>query len=101
MRRKHIPQRTCIGCRAVSGKRQMVRLVRTSESTVEIDETGKRPGRGAYLCARRSCWETALQKRRLEQALRLNKPLTKENLDTLRAYSEALPQESDETNAVG
>jgi predicted RNA-binding protein YlxR (DUF448 family) len=95
MRRKRIPQRTCVGCREVSGKRQLVRLVRTLGGTVEIDESGKRPGRGTYLCRRRSCWEIALQKRRLEHSLRLNDPLTKENLDTLRAYLEALPEELD------
>lgn len=95
MRRKRIPQRTCVGCREVSGKRQLVRLVRTLGGTVEMDESGKRPGRGAYLCRRRSCWEIALQKRRLEHSLRLNDPLTKENLDTLRAYLEALPEELD------
>jgi predicted RNA-binding protein YlxR (DUF448 family) len=95
MRRKRRPQRTCVACREVSGKRQLVRLVRTMEGTVEVDESGKRPGRGAYLCHRRSCWETALQKRRLEQSLRLNDPLTEENLDTLRAYLHALPEDLD------
>ena len=89
------PQRTCIGCREVSDKRQLVRLVRTPEGRVDIDETAKRPGRGAYLCRRRACWETALQKRCLEHSLRLNNPLTKENLDTLRAFLETLPQEPD------
>jgi len=94
MRRRHVPQRTCVGCREVGGKRQLVRLVRTTEGNVEIDETGKRPGRGAYLCRRCSCWEIALQKGRLERALRLHAPLTKDNLDALRAYGEALPDES-------
>lgn len=95
MRRKHIPQRTCVGCREVSGKRQLIRLVRTREGGVEIDETGKLPGRGTYLCRRRSCWETALQKKHLEHALRLSNPLTKENLDALRVYLETLPEEAD------
>ena len=95
MPRKHVPQRTCVGCREVGGKRQLVRLVRTPEGKVEIDETGKRRGRGAYLCRRRSCWEIALQKGRLEQALRLSHPLTKDNLDVLRAYGEAWPEESE------
>lgn len=95
MRRKRIPQRTCVGCRQVGGKRELVRLVRTAEETVEVDETGKRPGRGTYLCRRRACWETALQKRRLEHALKLDEPLTKENRDVLRAYLENLPEEPD------
>lgn len=95
MRRKRVPQRTCVGCQTVGGKRELVRLVRTLEGTVEIDETGKRPGRGAYLCRQRSCWEIALQKRRLEHALKLNNSLTKENLDILRTYLETLPAEPD------
>ena len=95
--RKRAPQRTCVGCRKISGKREIVRLVRTAEGTVEIDETGKRPGRGAYLCRRRSCWETALQKRHLQHALRLDGPLTEENLNILKTYLETLPEESDDS----
>lgn len=98
MRRKRVPQRTCVGCGQVSGKREMVRLVRTPEGTVEIDETGKRSGRGTYLCRQRSCWQLALQKRRLEHALRLAHPMTKENLAQLTAYQETLAQESDRSD---
>ncbi|OGO51618.1 MAG: hypothetical protein A2148_10265 [Chloroflexi bacterium RBG_16_68_14] len=67
---KHIPQRTCVGCRATSAKRAFVRIVHTPEGTVEIDPTGRRNGRGAYLCARRQCWQEALKKGRLAHALR-------------------------------
>ena len=49
---KHVPQRTCVGCREVLPKRKMVRLVRTSDG-VQIDPTGKLAGRGAYLHDRR------------------------------------------------
>ena len=93
MRHKHIPQRSCVGCRGVENKRQLIRLVRTSEGTVEIDESGKRPGRGTYIHRRRSCWLAALQKRRLERALRLSSPLTKENLNGLKTFAEKLPEE--------
>ena len=68
---KHIPQRTCVGCRVTSAKREFVRAVRTPQGTVEIDLTGKRAGRGAYVCARRLCWEEALKKGRLERALHI------------------------------
>jgi predicted RNA-binding protein YlxR (DUF448 family) len=54
----------------MAGKRELVRLVRTAEGTVEIDESGRRSGRGAYLCPTRQCLETALKGGRLEQALR-------------------------------
>jgi hypothetical protein len=69
-RPKHVPQRTCVGCRTTSAKREFVRVVRTPEGTVEVDPTGKRNGRGAYLCARRECWDEALKKDRLGRALR-------------------------------
>lgn len=67
---KRIPQRTCAGCRATGGKREFVRLVRTPEGAVEVDPTGRRNGRGAYLCAQLSCWQEALKRDRLANALR-------------------------------
>ena len=51
---KHIPQRTCVGCREVLSKRQLLRIVRTAEG-VRVDPTGKLAGRGAYLHDKRSC----------------------------------------------
>lgn len=57
---KHIPQRTCVGCRTVLAKRQLIRIVRTANGVV-VDPTGKLAGRGAYLHDRRSCWETGLE----------------------------------------
>ena len=57
---KHVPQRTCVGCRTVMPKRQLVRIVRTADGVL-VDPTGKRAGRGAYLHDRRSCWEAGLQ----------------------------------------
>ena len=67
---RHVPQRTCVACRATSAKREFVRLVRTPEGAVEIDPSGRRNGRGAYLCADRACWENALKKDGLGRALR-------------------------------
>lgn len=57
---KHIPQRTCVGCREVLPKRQMLRIVRTAEG-VQVDSTGKLAGRGAYLHDKRSCWARGLR----------------------------------------
>ncbi len=59
-RLKHIPQRTCVGCREVLSKRELLRIVRTSEGVL-YDPTGKADGRGAYLHDKRSCWEQALK----------------------------------------
>ena len=88
VRRKHIPQRTCVGCRAVEGKRGLVRVVRTPDQGVVIDPTGKRSGRGAYVHADPACWETAL-KGRLEHALKTT--LTPAEREGLAAYGKSLP----------
>jgi predicted RNA-binding protein YlxR (DUF448 family) len=57
---KHVPQRTCVGCREVLPKRRMIRIVRTAEG-VQVDPTSKMAGRGAYLHDRRECWERGLK----------------------------------------
>lgn len=64
-RPKHVPQRTCIVCREKFDKRRLTRIVRTPDEGVVIDATGKRNGRGAYLCDQVSCWEIALEKTQL------------------------------------
>jgi len=85
---KHVPQRTCIACRQVAGKRALLRLVRT-EKGVEVDPTGKLPGRGAYLHPYQNCWQVLLRGGRLEQALRTK--LGEENRQALLAYMATLP----------
>lgn len=57
---KHVPQRTCVGCREVLPKRKLVRIVRTTAG-VQVDATGKLAGRGAYLHDRRECWERGMK----------------------------------------
>jgi predicted RNA-binding protein YlxR (DUF448 family) len=59
-RRKHLPQRTCVGCRQVIEKRALMRIVRLPGS-IQVDPSGKLAGRGAYLHNRRSCWEKGLK----------------------------------------
>jgi predicted RNA-binding protein YlxR (DUF448 family) len=66
-----VPQRTCIACRETNTKRELIRLVRTPEGLLVIDETGKRNGRGAYLCRRRTCWEAALKNNLVGKALKI------------------------------
>jgi predicted RNA-binding protein YlxR (DUF448 family) len=87
MRRKHVPQRTCVGCRKVRPKRELVRLVHTPNQGVKIDETGKAPGRGAYICRERKCWEKALSEKRLEYALKVG--LSKEEREALLEFGQA------------
>ena len=69
-RSRHIPQRTCVGCRTVRPKQELIRIVQTEGGSVEIDSSGGTRGRGAYLCAVPDCWEKGLSKNRLEKALR-------------------------------
>ena len=82
------PQRTCVGCGTVRGKREMVRVVRTPAGAVVADPTGKLAGRGAYLCAQEECWKLGLAKGRLERTLKVK--MTNEDADALRAYAGSL-----------
>ena len=70
-RPKHVPVRTCVACRRTDAKRGLFRLVRDADGRVAVDPTGKRAGRGAYLCHDPACWEQALKRRGLERALRI------------------------------
>ena len=76
-----IPQRTCAVCRQVKGKKEMVRLVRTPDGTIEIDVTGKKEGRGAYLCRDWACWEKAPNGKQLERAFKSG--ISPENMEHL------------------
>jgi predicted RNA-binding protein YlxR (DUF448 family) len=70
-RPKHVPVRTCVACRRTDAKRGLFRVVRDAGGRVAIDPTGKRAGRGAYLCHDPACWEQALKRRGIERALRI------------------------------
>ncbi len=69
---RRIPQRTCVGCRQVRAKRELVRLVLPAEGPVQVDLTGKRNGRGAYICREtgRTCLLQARKRKALTRALR-------------------------------
>ena len=82
LRKKHVPQRTCVGCRAVQPKRGLIRIVRTPQGVV-IDPTGKQDGRGAYLHDLRSCWQAGMQGS-LERALKIS--LTAEDILRLQEF---------------
>ena len=86
--RKHIPQRTCVACCKVKAKRELIRLVRISNGNVEVDTSGKKAGRGAYLCPTLECWEIGLKTGRLEYTLRIT--LTQENREQLTGYGKDL-----------
>jgi predicted RNA-binding protein YlxR (DUF448 family) len=96
LRRKHVPQRTCVGCRLTLPKRSLIRVVRCPDG-IYIDPTGKAAGRGAYLHKARSCWERGL-KGALANALKTE--LKDDDRDRLTNYMESLPTESPETEQL-
>lgn len=74
MAMQRIPQRMCIACRTRRNKRDLIRVVRTPVATVEIDRTGKKPGRGVYVCPDPACLTKAAKEKTLERALRVQVP---------------------------
>ncbi len=82
------PQRTCIACRNVFNKRDIVRIVSTGEGRAEADIRGKMPGRGAYLCRNLACWEEGLKGNRLEHALKseISRESKNELLDWIKTF---------------
>jgi len=95
-RGKHVPQRTCIGCRTTSSKWELIRVVRTADG-VQIDPTRRLPGRGAYVHAHRACWELAFKRRAFARALRTE--LSATDLARLRAFFETLPADASQAKA--
>ena len=90
---KHVPQRTCVGCRRTLAKRSMIRLVRSDKGVV-IDPTGKLPGRGAYLHNVRSCWEAGL-KGSLAHALKVE--LSDDDRSRIRDFAASLTEDGPKT----
>lgn len=69
MKPKKIPMRMCIGCREMKEKKSLIRVVRSPEGTVSLDDTGKKAGRGAYLCRDSECMKKALKQHQIERQL--------------------------------
>lgn len=67
MQQKRIPLRKCTGCGEMKPKKELVRVVRSPEGEFSVDLTGKKPGRGAYICRSEECFETAKKTKRLER----------------------------------
>lgn len=74
MKTRKVPVRTCVACREEAGKKELVRLVRAADGTVEMDCTGKKAGRGAYIHASAECLANALKGKKLDRALRMAVP---------------------------
>ena len=69
-----VPMRQCTGCREVKSKKEMMRVLRTEDNEIVLDATGKKNGRGAYLCFSRECLEKAIKNHGLERSLKTSVP---------------------------
>lgn len=69
MKVKKIPQRMCTGCMEMKPKKELIRVVKNKEDEVSVDLTGKKPGRGAYICKNIDCLEKAFKAKRLDRNL--------------------------------
>ncbi len=68
MKEKKVPMRMCVGCREMKPKKELLRVVRSPEGIVSLDMTGRKPGRGAYVCRSAECLKRAIKQRQLERA---------------------------------
>ncbi|NLC66335.1 MAG: YlxR family protein [Clostridium sp.] len=72
MKKRKIPLRLCLGCMEMKEKRNLIRVVKDKENNISIDLTGKKPGRGAYICKDVECLEKAYKFKRLNSSLKQN-----------------------------
>ena len=90
MKQKKIPMRMCVGCREMKPKRALLRVVRSPEGEISFDLTGRKPGRGAYVCPDEECFMKAVKQHQLERAF--SAPVTDEVRDHLAAQIKTLPK---------
>ena len=74
MAEKKIPLRKCTGCGEMKPKKELIRVLKTTESEIVLDKTGKKNGRGAYLCNSPECFKAARKSRGLERSLQIKIP---------------------------
>ncbi|NLJ72601.1 MAG: YlxR family protein [Syntrophomonadaceae bacterium] len=88
---RKVPLRMCVGCREMKVKKELIRIVRSPEGMLAIDTTGKKPGRGAYICPNIDCFNEAIKGKRIQKAL--EKELTLEIENSLKEQIEGLSSE--------
>ena len=89
MKPKKIPMRMCVGCREMKPKRELLRVVRSPEGEISFDMTGRKPGRGAYVCRSEECLTRAVRQKQLERAF--SAPVSEEVREHLAAQIAGLP----------
>ncbi len=87
-RTRRFPQRMCVGCREMKNKKELIRVVRSPEGDINLDLTGKKAGRGAYICPNLECFNQAVKGKRLQKALEHDIPA--EILAIIRKEVEAI-----------
>ena len=85
---KKIPLRQCIGCGEMKSKKEMIRVLKTAQEDILIDATGRKNGRGAYLCPSKECLKKAIKSKGLERSFKM--AISKEIYETLEKEMEAL-----------
>lgn len=85
---RKVPMRKCIGCQEMKNKKEMMRILRTTEDQVVLDTTGKKNGRGAYICFSKECFARAVKSKALERSLKMSIP--QEIYDSLKKEIDAI-----------
>ena len=92
MKPKKIPMRMCVGCREMKPKKELLRVVRSPEGEISFDLTGRKPGRGAYVCHSSECLLRAIKQKQLERTF--SSPISDEIRDALAAQIKDIPKET-------
>lgn len=71
---KKIPMRQCIGCQEMKSKKEMIRVIKTPDDQICIDATGRKNGRGAYICPKNECLARAIRSKGLERSFKMQIP---------------------------
>ena len=71
---KKIPMRQCVGCGEMKNKKDMMRVLKTADGSIVLDTTGRKNGRGAYLCMNRECLVKAVKNKGLERSFKMSIP---------------------------
>lgn len=88
---KKIPLRQCIGCGEIKSKKEMIRVIKTAEGEILLDATGRKNGRGAYLCPSMECFKKAVKGRGLERSFKMAIP--REVYETLEKEMEEIDRQ--------
>lgn len=87
---KKVPMRKCVGCQEMKNKKEMMRVLKTTENEIVLDTTGKKNGRGAYLCFSKECLQKAMKNKGLERSLKM--PIPQEVYENLERELDIIEQ---------